>query len=110
MIKENMLSIYTIKSLNYERCEQRFVYSKCRKKMQCLICINKHKKLYVYIIFFIFTDTTILNIDGRCLTIQCGADPKFTDYSCNDFLSSICSNLGKNIDCLLIFFSMSNMC
>ncbi|XP_034307350.2 uncharacterized protein [Magallana gigas] len=39
------------------------------------------------------TDTTILNIDGRCLTIQCVADPKFTDYSCNDFLSSICSNL-----------------
>lgn len=32
MIKENILSIYTIKSLNYERCEQRFVYSKCRKK------------------------------------------------------------------------------
>lgn len=32
MIKENIVSIYTIKSLNYERCEQRFVYSKCRKK------------------------------------------------------------------------------
>lgn len=38
MIKENMLSIYTIKSLNYERCEQRFVNYKClEKNMQCLI-------------------------------------------------------------------------
>lgn len=32
MRKENILTIYTIKSLNYERYEQRFVNSKCREK------------------------------------------------------------------------------
>lgn len=60
--------------------------------------------------FFIFTDTTIVNVYSRCLSIQCGANPKFYDYSCKLSLSSICSNLGKNIDCFInFFFSMCNM-
>lgn len=60
--------------------------------------------------FFIFTDTTIINVYSRCLSVECGATPKFTDYSCKLLLSSICSNLGKNIDCFLISFFQCVIC
>lgn len=55
-------------------------------------------------IFFIFTDTTILNVHSRCLSIECGTYTEFADYSCKFSLSPICSNLGESIDCFLISF------
>lgn len=56
MRKENILSIYTIKSSNYERCEQRFVYSKCRKNA----VFNMHKQTQETICihhFFLYLQT-----------------------------------------------------
>lgn len=108
LIKENMLSIYAIESLNYERCEQRFVNYKCRKKHAVFDIVLTNTRNNTP--FFIFTDTTIVKIYSRCLSIECGANPKFSDYSCKSSLSSICSNLCKNIDCFInFFFSMCNM-
>lgn len=39
------------------------------------------------------TDTTNLNVYRRCLSLQCGEDPKFLNYTCSSSLLTICSSL-----------------
>lgn len=39
------------------------------------------------------TDTTNLNVNSKCLSLQCGADPKFLNNACNNSLITICSSL-----------------
>lgn len=39
------------------------------------------------------TDTTNLNVNSRCLSIQCGVDPKFTDLPCRTYLPLSCTYL-----------------
>lgn len=39
------------------------------------------------------TDTTNLNVNSRCLSLQCGADPNFDDYDCKFYFPTICSQL-----------------
>lgn len=44
-----------------------------------------------------FTDTTDLSVKSRCLSLECGAYPIFTNNFCGDSLLTICSKSGRNL-------------
>lgn len=51
---------------------------------------------------FEITDTTNVNVDSKCLSLQCGADSKFLDKACKSPLIPICSSLGKIVYSLIV--------
>lgn len=66
-----------------------------------IVLINIRNNIFI---FFIFIDIIILNVYSRCFFIECGIYIEFVDYFCKFLFFLICSNLGENIDCFLIFF------
>lgn len=51
-----------------------------------------YSKCYIYIYASVFTETSILDIKSRCLSLQCGTDSKLVDTDCRLHLPVICSD------------------
>lgn len=53
----------------------------------------------------LFTDTSILDIESHCLSLQCGTDSKLVNNDCELYLPVICSNrkIGMHISSYNIY-------
>lgn len=43
-----------------------------------------------------FTDSSNLNVNSGCLSLECGGNPMFREFQCSASLPTICSALGRS--------------